>query len=91
MFFTAHLTTLLRSLVLNRLIRFGATHFTDAMRKKFEQHCNGVELIPADERSAVYRTVIAADGKQAFDQLIKVIFRCICVLMFESLQNVVYF
>ena len=42
------------------------------MREKFERHCSGTDIIPADQRSFVYRTVIASDGKKAFNELIKV-------------------
>lgn len=72
MLFAAHLTTLLRNLVLNCMIRFGMTDFTDAVRKKFNLHCSGDDIIPANQRSFVYQTIIASDGKKGFDELMKV-------------------
>lgn len=67
-----HLDTLLRSLVLNRLVKFGDKEFANEARKKFEEHCAGVKSIPADLRSVVYKAVISVDGKAAFDSLLKV-------------------
>lgn len=58
--------------MLNRLIKFGDKEFADVARQKFEAHCNGTAIIPADLRSVIYRAVISVDGKCAFDSLLNV-------------------
>lgn len=70
--FTGHSTTLLRNLVLNNLIKFGAEYFTNDLREKFKRHCDGTDIISPDQRNIVFRSVLASDGKQVFDELIKV-------------------
>lgn len=69
---TGHLTTLLRSLILDCLIRFGDKQFSKIATAKFEDHCSGGTTIPADLRLPIYRAAIAANGRQAFNSLLKV-------------------
>ncbi len=72
---TDHLSTLLRSLVLNLLIKFGGKDFLKVAKKKFEDHCAGDSTIPADLRTVVYKAVISVNGKKAFNSLLNVISR----------------
>lgn len=58
--------------MLNRLVKFGDKDFAKIALEKFEKHCKGTEVIPADLRSVIYRAVISADGKNAFTALMNV-------------------
>lgn len=77
--FTAHSTTLLRSLILDHLVKFGTSDLASLVREKFKRHCDGLTVISAEEQSFVYQTMLAADGKNTFNELMKV-----CVPFFET-------
>lgn len=40
-------------------------------RSRLEKHAAGTQILPADLRSACYKTVLRAGGKQEFDTLLK--------------------
>lgn len=66
-----HLDTLLRSLILGRMALLNdATAIAEA-RSRLEKHAAGTQILPADLRSACYKTVLRAGGKQEFDTLLK--------------------
>lgn len=54
------------------MVKFGATDFSDTVREKFQRHCSATNIIPVEQRSFVYRTVLTSDGKKAFDDLVEV-------------------
>ena len=53
----SHVDTLLRSLVINRLVSFHDPAVISKARELFKAHLEGKWVIPADLRSAVYRAV----------------------------------
>jgi puromycin-sensitive aminopeptidase len=65
----SHLDTLLRSLVITRLASFGDPPVIEESKKRFEAHCNGTALIPADLRSAIYRAVASSADEKTFAAL----------------------
>jgi len=64
-----HVTNLLRSAVLLRMGAYGHKPTVEEAKKRFNDHISGTAIIPADLRSAVYRTVAGNGGMDAFDQL----------------------
>ena len=69
--FEGHLTALLRSLVIGMLGHNGHEATVEECRRRFQDHCEGTAEIPADLRSAVYRTVIANGGIEDLVALIE--------------------
>jgi puromycin-sensitive aminopeptidase len=67
-----HLDTLLRGLVINRLVSFGDQSVISEAKKLFDSHCAGSHVIPPDLRSAVYRAVAIDCNDKTFDTLLKV-------------------
>lgn len=66
-----HLMTLLRSLVLHRLISFSCQDTINEAKKRFENHINGVCLLPADLRSVCYKAVLQTGNMDTFDDMLK--------------------
>ncbi|XP_070570374.1 puromycin-sensitive aminopeptidase-like [Ptychodera flava] len=66
-----HLDSLLRSLVILRLGRFGHPEIVAEAKKKFEAHASGQEKIPADLRSPVYHGVLAHADEETYKAVIK--------------------
>jgi len=64
-----HVTNHLRSAVLNRMGAYGHKPTVEEAKKRFNDHISGTAIIPADLRAAVYRTVAANGGMDAFDQI----------------------
>lgn len=62
--------TLLRSLVLGRLAWLDDDHAINEARTRFKKHVSSTEILPADIRSACYRTVLRAGGKEEYDTLL---------------------
>ena len=52
-----------RSAVLNRMGAYGHKPTVEEAKKRFNDHISGTAIIPADLRSAVYRTVAGNGGK----------------------------
>ena len=67
-----HLDTLLRTLVINRLVTFEEPTVITQCKKLFESHFNGTHVIPADLRAPVYRAVALDCDDKIFDALFKV-------------------
>jgi len=65
-----HTKSLLRSLLLARLGRYGDPSVVEECQRRFKLHVEGTELIPADIRSAVYSTVATQGDEQTIDELI---------------------
>lgn len=68
-----HTQGLLRMIVLSRMGILGHESTVQEARRRFQLHCEGKELIPADLRSAVYRTVAANGNEDVFNQMVKLI------------------
>jgi len=66
-----HLDTLLRSLILGRMALLNDPIAIAEARSRLEKHAAGTKILPADLRSACYKTVLRAGGKQEFDTLLK--------------------
>ncbi|XP_065362335.1 puromycin-sensitive aminopeptidase isoform X2 [Calliphora vicina] len=65
-----HLDTLLRSLVLSRLVSFRCKDVIIEAQKRFRDHANNVCPVPADLRSTCYKAVLQ-DGDQAiFEEML---------------------
>lgn len=80
----SHLDTLLRNMIINRLATFEDPLVLSEAKKRFEAHCNGTHVIPADLRSAVYRSVAINCDDKTFDLLFKVLF-------FDNLNKIIIF
>lgn len=65
-----HLDTLLRSLVLTRLVSFRSPEVSEQARKRFRSHVNGTEILPADLRSACYKAVLQDGNEQIFEEML---------------------
>jgi len=68
------LDTLLRSLVIGRLGVLGHEAVVKEAQHRFQQHIDGLQQLPADLRSPVYRAVLSAGDKTTFETMLKVDF-----------------
>ncbi|XP_065216102.1 puromycin-sensitive aminopeptidase-like [Planococcus citri] len=68
----AHLEKLLRSSILNSLVKFGDQKFLDYASRRFEEYYSSQKEISADLRAVIYKGVIAASGKPEYDSLIQI-------------------
>lgn len=66
-----HLSTLLRSLVLHRLISFSCEETINEAKKRFKNHIDGVCLLPADLRSVCYKAVLQTGDFCTFEEMLK--------------------
>ncbi|XP_044269903.1 puromycin-sensitive aminopeptidase [Tribolium madens] len=66
-----HLDTLLRGLVLGRLSWLDDEDTIAEAKKRFEGHVNSSQTLPADLRSACYKTVLRAGGEDVYNTLLK--------------------
>lgn len=57
--------------MLGRLAWLDHEHSTKEARERFEAHVKNESNLPADLRSACYKTVLRAGGKEEFDTLLK--------------------
>ncbi|XP_050675120.1 puromycin-sensitive aminopeptidase isoform X2 [Leptidea sinapis] len=67
----SHLDTLLRSLVLNRMITFEDPDTIAEAKRRFELHSSGACPLPADLRSACYRAVLSGADEPTFDRFLQ--------------------
>ncbi|RWS03629.1 Puromycin-sensitive aminopeptidase-like protein [Dinothrombium tinctorium] len=65
----SHLTALLRSLVIGKLVSFEESNVIEEAKKRFESHVNGTSTIPADLRATVYRAVAANCDDETYETL----------------------
>lgn len=72
MFFTGHLDTLLRSLIIGKLAICAEESVVTESKKRFDDHYNGKSLIPADLRGAVYRGVMTCGDEKTYEAFLKV-------------------
>ncbi|XP_047517240.1 puromycin-sensitive aminopeptidase [Pieris napi] len=66
----SHLDTLLRSLVLNKMISFEDPDTIKEAKRRFEKHLSGEMQLPADLRSACYRAVLAEADEATFERFL---------------------
>lgn len=69
-----HLTILLRSLLIDRLVSFQHSEVINNCKKAFEDYLAKGISIPADLRNAVYRTIAAQCDNDSWQSLLKVFF-----------------
>lgn len=67
----SHLDTLLRSLVLNRLISCGCTSAIEEAKKRFKLHASGQCSLPADLRSACYKAVMQNGDINTYEEMLR--------------------
>jgi puromycin-sensitive aminopeptidase len=67
----SHLQTMLRSLVLNRMSTFGDESTLKEANKRFALHVSGEQPIPADLRSAVYKSALSIGNEETFKTMLK--------------------
>ncbi|CAH3113617.1 unnamed protein product [Porites lobata] len=66
-----HLDALLRGIVLGVLGRSSHSASVSEARQRFDTHCNGEAMIPADLRSAVYSTVLLNGDASSLEAMMK--------------------
>lgn len=69
--FPGHLDTLLRSLVIGSLAGCAEESVVAESKKRFEAHCSGKALIPADLRTPVYRAVMSCGNESTYEAFLK--------------------
>lgn len=67
----SHLDTLLRSLVIGRLVWFKDEAIIAEAKKRFEVHVSGKTLLPADLRSAVYKAVLSGGDESTYNTMLR--------------------
>ena len=68
----SHLDTMLRGLVIGRLVAFGETSVVEEAKKRFHEHTHNGVQIPADLRSAVYKAVLSVGDEKTYNSMLKV-------------------
>lgn len=66
-----HVDTLLRTLVLSRLGWYGDESVIAESKKRFADHVSGAAVIPADLRSAVYKSVLSVGDEDTYNTMLK--------------------
>lgn len=66
----SHLDTLLRSLVLNRLVSFNCEKTIKEAQKRFELHVQGKQILPADLRGTCYKAYLQSGEEAAFEKIL---------------------
>lgn len=67
----SHLDTLLRSLVINRLVSCGCSITIEEAKKRFKLHASGQTLLPADLRSASYKAVMQNGDLTTYEEMLR--------------------
>uniref|UniRef100_A0A182NID0 Aminopeptidase n=1 Tax=Anopheles dirus TaxID=7168 RepID=A0A182NID0_9DIPT len=67
----SHLDTLLRSLVLGRLVSFGCPKTVAEAKRRFEEHAQNKRVLPADLRSTCYRAVLQNGDLATYDEMLR--------------------
>ncbi|KAH8375652.1 hypothetical protein KR200_004180 [Drosophila serrata] len=65
-----HLDTLLRSLVLTRLVSFRSEDIIETARARFRSHVTGTNLLPADLRTTCYKAVLQDGDEKVFEEML---------------------
>ncbi|XP_053674450.1 puromycin-sensitive aminopeptidase [Anopheles nili] len=67
----SHLDTLLRSLVLGRLVSFGCPKTVAEGKRRFEEHAQNKRVLPADLRSTCYRAVLQNGDLATYNEMLR--------------------
>ncbi|KAG4073866.1 hypothetical protein HA402_014071 [Bradysia odoriphaga] len=67
----SHLNTLLRSLVLNRLVSCSCSDVLKESRIRFDLHVSGKVVLPADIRNACYKAVLQVADEKTFEDMLQ--------------------
>ncbi|XP_053689558.1 puromycin-sensitive aminopeptidase [Sabethes cyaneus] len=67
----SHLDTLLRPLILSRLVSFQCPKTLAEAQTRFEKHASGENILPADLRSACYKAVLQNADVDKFNQMLR--------------------
>lgn len=65
-----HLETLLRSLILSRLISFHDSKTCEEAKRRFYLHKSGKQMLPADLRMACYRAVLQEADEKVYEEML---------------------
>ncbi|XP_016993881.2 puromycin-sensitive aminopeptidase isoform X1 [Drosophila takahashii] len=65
-----HLDTLLRSLVLTRLVSFRSEDTIEEAQQRFRGHVNGTSPLPADLRTTCYKAVLQDGDEKIFEEML---------------------
>lgn len=65
-----HLETLLRSLILSRLISFNDVKTCEEAKRRFYLHKNGKQSLPADLRMPCYRAVLQQADEKVYEEML---------------------
>ena len=71
-FSTGTLDTMLRSLAIGQLGRYGDPDMIAESHRKFDDHISEKDLIPADYKTAVFSAVLGNGDETHFDKLVEV-------------------
>lgn len=66
----SHLDTLLRSLVLSRLVSVNSKQICEEAKRRFEKHVSGECPLPADLRTVCYKAVLQSGNLNTYNQLL---------------------
>lgn len=66
----SHLDTLLRSLVLSRLVSANSKQTCEEAKRRFEKHVSGECPLPADLRTVCYKAVLQTGNLDTYNQLL---------------------
>ncbi|XP_055385276.1 puromycin-sensitive aminopeptidase [Condylostylus longicornis] len=67
----SHLDTLLRSLVINRLVSFRCPKICEEAKRRFKEHVENVKVLPADLRSACYKANLQDGDEKTYEEMLK--------------------
>lgn len=67
----SHLDTLLRSLVIGRLVSHGCPITIEEAKKRFKLHASGQTLLPADLRSPCYKAVMQNGDLSTYEEMLR--------------------
>lgn len=67
----SHLNTLLRSLVLNRLVSCSCSDVLKESRNRFDLHVSGKVVLPADIRNACYKAVLQVADEKTYEDMLR--------------------
>lgn len=67
----SHLNTLLRSLVLNRLVSCSCPEVLKESRNRFDLHVSGKTILPADIRNACYKAVLQVADEKTYEDMLR--------------------
>jgi puromycin-sensitive aminopeptidase len=68
----SHLDTLLRSLVLNRLVSFKCEKTIKEAQRRFELHVEGKQILPADLRATCYKAYLQSGEEAAYEKMLTI-------------------